>query len=128
MKLLTSRAYAGNTWGSAPMQQTRRLPSLAVVRHRRAVTLIAAAIAALVLTACGSGEGTSSSCDDFLDKDESTQLDLAAKVASQNSRGAVSEEMGKAVARPYREKLIEYCQQSGHGGDQLKDLSLGLGP
>lgn len=90
---------------------------------RRLTAATVACVLALTLPACAVGGSTT--CKDFNGMKQSDQLNEAATVASSNTK---QDKLGEVVAPVYRQKLIEYCSQSGHGDDELKSLSLRYGP
>lgn len=83
--------------------------------------------AALVLGGCGaSGPGLSSTCKDFVGMSAADQTKVASEW-SNPARDGKTNQLSDAIASDSQQKLLTYCQQSGHASDKIGDLEATIG-
>lgn len=74
--------------------------------------------------ACASSDPLSITCQEYVKKSNSEQLDLAARWGSPDRKTVNAG--AELVAPKYRQDLLNYCP--GHPKDRLKDLEFRFGP
>jgi hypothetical protein len=81
----------------------------------------------VLVSGCGGG-ALDTSCGEYMERDEKTQVELAGRWMSpdQNKPDAAASMIGG----PWREKLIAYCSGSAHKDTKLSELQprVGFGP
>jgi hypothetical protein len=87
---------------------------------RPLIALTGVVTSMMFATACGGDLATN--CSDYIGKSEKDQLKLAAEWGSPARDGKINA-MAQMVAPDYRQKLIAYCAESGHGDNKLENLT-----
>ena len=94
--------------------------------HRRftpAALVTGSVLALTTLTGCSSGP-LDASCEEFMNKSESEQIDVITEWNKDSGLGDDLAEMGSSM---YLQDFKAYCSDESHADDKIKDLELTFG-